>query len=399
MALKSDVRVAAGGTWRGFGRTNVTPGTVATGFTNDVTRPVWLGTGNTSNNVGCLVGVPRTTVSTVTQAAGKRHENLTITGNLTITQPGQTFYNCRFTYSYAGDNGGGVIYMASSALNAPAAPTRFEFCEVEPTNPGDRWNGLYGHDYIAYRSAFSKNVDGFGAYNSSGQPNNVEVSCCWVGNLAWFDKDWTSGRNDGHPDGSGTHNDGIQNGGCPVVNVHGTFFQGAKYNVLNPTNCTLTEDGLDYVLSNGNGVTPLDEAGTYGKPQSGNCYIGKADAFAPVDDIIFRKNWVWNFSHGFFLNSTLGSTIGGGVSIINATVENNIFGGRWGDFGGTWHYYPIRYDNNCVVNGVRRAGGAVATDTWGNVWDANANPGVNYSDGTPVAGSAVRHRVDTRTAA
>jgi hypothetical protein len=393
--MGSNIRVLNANVWRGFGRSDVNVGSLDTGFVMDTTRPRWFGTGNVNNNVGCLVGVPRTTVSSVTQAAGKVHENLTITSNLAITQPGQTFRNCRFTYSYSGVAGGGVIKMQNTALQAPAAPTRFEFCEVEPNNPGDRWNALYGHDYIAYRSAFSKNVDGFGAYNPTGRPNNVEIAGCWVGNLAWFDNDRPD-QQDGHPDG--THNDGLQQGACTHVNIHGTMFQGAKYNVLNPANCVLDEDWLEYSLVNGNGVTPLTESGSpYGSPQSGNCFIGKADAYAAVGYITFRKNWLYNFAHGFYLNSTY---FGGGTRIIQAvTIENNIFGGKWKDFGGSHHYYPIRYDNNCIVNGVRRAAGSTFYDASGNVWAANANPGVTNSDGTLVAGSPVRHRIDTRTAA
>jgi len=359
-------------------------------FVMDTTRPIWLGTNNPSNNVGCHYGVPRSTVASVTQATGKVHENLNITGQVTITQPGQTFRNCRFTYSYVGDSGGGTVYMMAAILND--GPTTFEFCEIEPNNPGDRYNGLYGHDFVATRCAITKTVDGIGAYNSSRQALNIEIAGCWIGHLAWFDDDRpeaTFGHNDG------THNDGIQNGSGAGVSVHGTFWQGAKYNPLNPTNSTITSDGMGFTLQPGNNVTPLTNnsptAAQYSNVQQSQCYLGAADAYFPVGNIEYHHNWLWNFSTGFKLSS-----IGGlGTFVIdNVSVHDNIFGGSWVNDGFSQRYYPIRYDTNCIVNGVRRSTAGPFTDTWNNRWDENANPGIKYADGTVVAGSPIRHRVD-----
>lgn len=382
-----------GGIWRGHNRADVTPPSVEDGFTPDVTRPVWKGTNNPSNNVGCFYNVSRETVSSIVQAPGKTFENLTITTEVRISQPGQRFINCKGNFSYTGDNGGGVFYIMPALLNG-APRTEFYFCEIEPADPRDRYNGIYGHDFYAYRCAITKTVDGFGFYNSSGAPNNVEVSSCWVGHLAWVADDYGAGRPNGHSDGSGSHNDGGQNGGCPGVSWHGSFLQGAKYNILNPSNCQLDADGVGFVLSPGNGVTPLDRSDNSRHPQCGQAFLGKADAFANIGDIHFHHNWLWNWDHGFKVASN-GSRSAGQL-VEDVLVHDNIFGGSWRDYGGSQRYYPIRYDSNCVVNGDRPAAGVtVIVDTDGNVWDDEANPGVTYGDGTSVAGSPVRHRIDT----
>lgn len=393
----SAVRVLDGSVWRGFGRADITaPGSSSDGFIDDVTMPRWLGTNNPNNNVGCKYNVPRTTVATLpgAQAPGKVWENLTITGQVTINQPGQKFINCRGTFSYTGNSGGGMFYLMASALSGGAsanvARTEFHFCEVEPSTPGDRYNGVYGHDFYFYRSVITKSVDCFGLYNSNNPYLNVEVACSWLGNLAWFNDDRPSVGN-GHD--NGTHNDTFQNGACRRTKVHGCFLQGAKFNVLNPNNIKLDADNMEFTYSVGNGTTVLDGSADNRWPQQGQCYLGKADAYYPVNEIDFHHNWLWNFDNGFKLISR--STGLGAFYIDDVSVHDNVFGGVWRNWGGSQRYYPIRYDTNCTVNGRRATSDqTTVVDVWNNVWDINANPGVNYGDGTPVAGSPVRHRID-----
>jgi len=391
-----------GGIWRGHNRSDVPASSLNDGFVDDVTMPVWLGTNNPSNNVGCLYNVPRTTVATLpgTQAPGKIWQDLTITGQVTITQPGQTFINCRGTYSYTGNTGGGMFFLNSQTLSGGSgqtvAPTVFKFCEMEPATPNDRYNGVYGHDFYFYRSVITRTVDAFGLYNPGNPYLNTEIACSWLGNLSWFNDD-RQAVGDGH--GDGTHNDTFQNGACRRNKVHGCFCQGAKFNTLNPGNITLDPlTGRDFTYATGNGVTPLDASANNRWPQQGQCYLGKADAYYPVNDIEFHHNWLWNFDNGFKLISS--STGLGTFLIDNVSVHDNVFGGVWRNWGGAHRFYPIRYDNNCTVNGYKPAPGAVfITDTWNNVWDPGANPGVTYSDGSPIAGQPVRHRFDTVTAA
>jgi len=365
-------------------------------FVLNTTMPIWRGTNNVANNVGCLYNVTRTTVGSITQSNGAVHQNLNISFQVTITQPNQSFINCRFTYSHSAASDGGIVYCMSAAGQG----TYFERCEFEPTTPGNRYNGIYGHHFTAYRCAITKTVDGIGIYNSNAQPVNVTVQGCWIGYCAWFESDGV------HTTGTlGTHNDGIQWGSGTSVTVEGCFWQGAKYNALNPANCVLTSDYMDYTLSNGNGVTPLiaspPNSGTDDNKaaQQGQILLGQHSAYFHVSNITYRHNWLWNFDHGFKIMSDRGSSVSPenstGKSVVDTiTFENNIFGGTPRNWGSSQLYYPVRYDSNVTVNGVQHSGGGVFDDTNGNVWDASANVAATYGDSQPIAGNPVRHRVD-----
>ena len=367
-------------------------------FVLGTTMPVWRGTNNAANNVGCLYNVTRTTVGSITQANGAIHQNLNIPFMVTVSQPNQSFINCRFTYSYSGDNGGGMVYCMSAAGQG----TYFEHCEFEPSSPGDRYNGIYGHHFTAFRSVITKTVDGFGIYNSNAQPVDVNIEGCWIGYLAWFNDDRDAAPN-GHADG--THNDGIQWGSGTTVTIDGCFWQGAKYNVLNPANCVLDANGMEYTLATGNGVTPLianpPNTGTDANKgaQQGQLFLGQHSAYFHVSNLIYRRNWLWNFDHGFKLMSNRAASVApemsSGNSIIDTvTFENNILGGTPRNWGGSQLYYPVRYDSNCTINGTQYAAGGVFNDINGNVWDASANVAATYGDLQPIAGNPVRHRVD-----
>jgi hypothetical protein len=367
-------------------------------FVLNTTMPIWRGTNNVANNVGCLYNVTRTTVGSITQVSGAVHQNLDIPFQVTVSQPNQSFINCRFTYSYSGDTGGGMVYCMPVAGQG----TYFERCEFEPATPGDRYNGIYGHHFTAYRCAITKTVDGIGIYNSNAQPVNVTVQGCWIGHCAWFNDDRPA-VGDGHSDG--THNDGIQWGSGTTVTVEGCFWQGAKYNVLNPANCVLDANWMDYTLSNGNGVTPLisspPNTGTDANKaaQQGQLFLGQHSAYFHIDTLTYRHNWLWNFDHGFKVMSARGSTVSpefsSGYSPVSTIIfENNIFGGTPRNWGSSQLYYPVRYDSNVTVNGVLHAAGGVFDDVNGNVWDASANVAATYGDSQPIAGNPVRHRVD-----
>lgn len=364
-------------------------------FQIGVTQPMWRGSAAANNNVGCLPGVSRTTVASVTQANGAVHSNLTITGKINISASNQKFYNCRFTYSSDGAYTGGLAQNSSNN----DYPVMFERCEFEPTTPWDRYNGWYGHHATLLRCAITKTVDALGFYNPSGGPVAMQLLGCWAGYLSWYDDDYyvdpdgtsfPSGRSNGHSDGSGTHNDGVQHGGGSTMEVRGCFFQGAKYNALNPTNVTLDSNYINYTVATGNGVTPLDEdTGTYGFPQAGNGILAKADVYAPVNNLTIVDNWFWNWGHGVSLQ-TGGSQ---GATPLVATITGNRFGGRWRDYGGTHRYYPIRYNTNCIVNGYQPGAAGSMPDTWGNTWSNDVHASMIIS-GSSVASQPVRHRYD-----
>jgi hypothetical protein len=387
--------------------------TVAATFVDYVTQPIFRGTGNVANNVGCLVGVGRTTVSSVTQSNGALHQNLTITGKITITTTNQTFRNCRFTYSYAGDGGGGMVDTQSGTLNGDNAAmngggTRFEFCEFEPTTPGDRFNGVYGHDFTMYRCAVTRCVDGTGGYNPNGPDLNVQLLCSWFGPMAWFEDDREPLG--GHSDG--THNDiSMQHGSGWHLEIRGCFLQCAKYNVLNPGNVVLSSDWKTYTLSNGNGVTPLTEtAANHMRPQAGQGYLGQHSAYYVIDDLTLSDNWIWNFDCGikFMCNRTAstkahdGSTPSGTrYTIPNIDVTDNVFGGRPRSWGTTTPYMPMRFDTNCLVNGRDfrgpTSGQQQQYDLHNNRWDANvvlAGAQTFVDDGKNIKANLIRYLID-----
>ena len=369
-----------------------TPILIGDDFVVGVTRPQFFGTGDVRNNVGCLPGVPRTTVASVTQSAGAVHQNLTITGKVSISAPNQTFRNCRFTFSSSGDSTGGLV----QSHNSQDHPTALERCEFEPSKPWDRYNALYGHHLTVYRCAITKVVDGLGLYNPSGGPIDSQILGNWIGWLSWYADDryvdpdgnsFPSGRQWGHSDGS--HSDGVQAGGSGGgIVVRGNFWQMAKYNGLNPDNCTLNEDE-SFTIAPGNGITPLNhDSGA--RPQSGQCFLGNADAYGPFTGLTFENNWIWNGNHGVLLQRGPAQ----GSSPIVATVRNNIFGGRWRAYGSGLRYYPIRYGFDTIINGFQPTADGQHADTDGNVWDAGCDPSMTIS-GVHVGGQPVLHRYDS----
>lgn len=379
-------------------------------FIPDVTKPVWLGHGNPANNVGNKYNVELTDATSVTQADYAIHENKTVLNWMGATHKGQTFINCRFVYSHNADTTGGQFYQMISATNG--IKTNFLFCEFEPGIPKDRYDAIYGHDIYAYRSVMFKQVDGVGIANTTHPDVNVELASCWMGYPAWAEDDYTPSRQNGHSDLTGSHNDiAAQHFSGKNVRVHGCFLQGAKYNYKNPLNCILDEDTFqDYILQNGNGIDVLFDVGVpntgptaHHGPWASQAYLGQHSAYYKVGNIEFDHNWLWNFDNGFKVQSNRTASVSpefvsGYSEVLNVSVHDNIFGGKWRNWGGSLKYYPIRYDTNCQVNGSKRVTGSY-TDIWNNIWDPTARVDATYGDGSPIAGQPVRHRVDSAPAA
>lgn len=374
---------------------------VGDGFVDNVTKPVWRGTGNPANNVGCYYAVARTTVSSYAEAAALGFTNLNVPVQLTNTVAGNTWTNCRFTYSHSADTTGGLFYQMASATNG--IYTNFVRCEFEPTTPGDRYNAFYGHDVHLYRCAITKTVDGLGIYNSTASNANVWVDCCWSGWMAWVSDDYNPGaRANGHSDGTGTHNDiGGQHGSGTNVRVNGSVLNGAKYNIVNPGNVVINPDE-SYTITTG-GADAMSESNPTEKmgPWAGQAFLSQHSAYFHVSNIELDHNWIFNFNNGIKFLSNRSSSVSpefasGNSPITGISIHDNIFGGRWKDWGGSHHYYPIRYDTLCEVNGVTRGAAGAYADTANNVWAADANLiATTYGDtGTAIAGNPVRHRVD-----
>jgi len=345
------------------------------GFVVGTTRPVWKGSGNAANNVGCYPGVSRTTVASITQVAGATYSDLDITGKITGTVANVTLRNCRFTYSYAGDSGGGMLDLQSGS----ASGWTIDRCEFEPNTPGDRYNGIYGNDFAVIRSVITKTVDAIGIYNPNGSGANVTVQGCWLGYLAWFNDDGYPARPNSHSDGS--HNDGTQHGTGVNVSYVGNFIQGAKFNVANPANCVLDSDCIGYSLATGNGVDVLVAApvNTSNKAAGiAQMFLAQHSAYYHVGNISFTDNWLWNLgNNGFYVKSNRTASVSpelsaGFSAITDVEFKRNTFGGTARDYGGTYKYYPARFDTNITVNGYTGRGVAAYADLDGNVWDAAA---------------------------
>jgi hypothetical protein len=346
---------------------SVSARTTADPFVLRATKPVFIYNGHASNNVGLSAEVSRTNYSgTINFANGPVNlTNLNITNLQTVVGTGHRFTNCLFNGSYSGDSGGGQVI----AQDASVKNLRFDFCEFRPSTLGDRYNGVYGHDFTISRSVIRRSVDGLGVYNPHASAVNVSLLGCWVGQLSWYLDDGGATRPNGHLDG--THNDGIQQGSGTNLQVIGNLFNGARYNAVNPTNVALDSHGA-MMIEPGNGLTPLALGlgnDSHQWPQQGNLFLAQHSAYHLVSDIVFEDNWLMNGDHGFKLQSNFWG--GGRREIVNVSYKRNKYSGVWRDWGGSYHHYPARWDSNCTVNGRRLAGG-VYDDTDGNVWENSA---------------------------
>ena len=354
----------------------------ADAFVLGTTKPIFISPGHASNNVGNKYGVTRTNYAgTINFANGPVNlSNLNVSSLQNVTGAGHQFTNVLFTGSYAGDAGGGQLMATASSVS----DLKLDFCEFRPSKPGDRYNGIYGHDFTASRCAIERTVDGLGVYNRYAAPVNVELLGSWIGRLAWYDNDGST-RPGGHTDGS--HNDGIQHGSGSNLRVIGNVFNGAKYNTLNPANVTTNSSGL-MTIAAGNSVTPCalnSGNSTNRNPQQGQLFLAQHSAYFEVIDITFEDNWLINGDCGFKLMSNKW----GGVraDVHQVSFKRNKYSGAWRDWGGTYHYYPARWDSNCTVNGVKRAGGAY-DDTDGNIWENLASVPVAFR------GKPIKLRID-----
>ena len=127
-------------------------------FVLGTTKPIFISPGHASNNVGNKYGVTRTNYAgTINFANGPVNlSNLNVSSLQNMTGAGHQFTNVLFTGSYAGDAGGGQLMATASSVS----DLKLDFCEFRPSKPGDRYNGIYGHDFTASRCAIERTVDG-----------------------------------------------------------------------------------------------------------------------------------------------------------------------------------------------------------------------------------------------
>ncbi|PID98818.1 hypothetical protein CSA80_03860 [Candidatus Saccharibacteria bacterium] len=298
-------------------------------------------------NVGVYPTVARTayTGPTTITTPGTVVEDKDITQYITVNAPDVTFRNCYF--SAGGDlNHGGMV----DCKTANCSNIRFYRCTFIPSTCSDRRDAVYGHDYTIERCHIEHTVDGLAVVNQHAAAVNVRVLGNWIGNLSWYADDRGA-----HADG--THNDCIQMHSGTGLEVVGNAFYGYKYNVL--------------------GTPALDGSADNRHPQVGQIILTQTAAYYHVGDIHVRNNFIWGGAN--CLKYASRCAISGHNHRYGYDVENvnNIWmDDNQRDYGYTWHFYPIRTDDEMTINGIGPFATSGATyDVHGNHWSATS-PGV-----------------------
>lgn len=227
--------------------------------------------------------------------------------------------------------GGGIL----QTTDASCSDIEFEHGTVRPTYPNDRWDGFYGHDFIAYRCLVERTVDAFAFVNQHAAALNAYARGCWGGNLSWYDDDRGA-------HGDGTHNDWLQQHSGTGGEVDGCAMWGYKWNALNPTNA-------------GGGTTPLvwDSGWDSNRnPQIGQCVITQTAAYFHSQGLLVKRSWLYGGMHtikvaGLCAISGHSHRFIGNPTIVDCTFMND----DMVDFS-TDKLHPFRIDGTDVqING------------------------------------------------
>jgi len=132
-----------------------------------------------------------------------------------------------------------------------------ERCTFSPDYPNWLYTGIIGHDYVAYRSQFTRSVDGFGVYRTQqyNVDTNVQILCNYIDELAWF----TGEQGVVHPSDTKTHNDGIQIQGGNRTKVWGNYIGG--FLSTDPTVGTQDFYGTGRTYNNSNACIQMNSGG------------------------------------------------------------------------------------------------------------------------------------------
>lgn len=282
---------------------------------------------------------------------------------------------------------GGILDCRASSC----ARLRFEHITISPTYPNDRWDGIYGHDFTAYRVLIERTVDGFAVLNPYSPNVNVSIEGCWAGNLSWFSDDRGA-----HADG--THNDLIQHHTGLYLNVEGTTFWGYKWNSLNPTNGSGTGSGEVLNWTTTSGSLP---AGATSFPQTGNVIIDQTEAYYHVGQANYHNLWIYGGQHVFYARSKCGiSSHGGHKYASNPQFKNiTLMNDDQKDFGGSLHTYTIRPDisnviNDTVLTGYPTNAAVDSPSSWNTVYGNSSSANRMLNVASAKRGTALKVRCD-----
>lgn len=314
------------------------------------TALAWTGS-QAGSNVGCITpkASRRNYDGYINFSVPQKISGLNITKPQKVVGSGHRISDSSLVSTYSGDGGGGHFDL----LDPSVKDIVFDRMEIIPEIPNDRWDGIYGHDFTLRRSVISHTVDALKISShkcAAGTPANVLLESSWLGWLSWYKDDgYAAKRPNSHNNGS--HNDGIQHICGAGSSMLGCLLQGAKYNARNPDNITLTPDGVGVVTRKGNGADLLP---TVSPMQAGQAYLAQHDVKtpSPVTRLRINYNRFLNWDTGIKLESEASKMFGAGqYRRIIIEAMHNTFGGEWHDYGGTHHWYPMRFDTNCIVNG------------------------------------------------
>lgn len=359
------------------GGRRVLPG-VGDGFELGVTEPTYYREGGLASDAGPFAaplaastdpgvagvrpGVTRANYSgSINWATPQLVENKNLTGAAAdslhaMTGSGHTIRNCfvpGLDTPTVPSGGGGVI----ECKDASCSGITFEYLTICPTHPNDRWDGIYGHDFTAYRCLIEHTVDAFGIVNQYASGADVTIQGCWAGNFSWYDDDRGA-------HGDGTHNDWLQHHSSANVLVEGSTLWGYKWNTLNPSN-------------SGGGTTPLvfDSGWASNRnPQAGQGILESNVAYYHNDNSEYRTLWLYGFMHPIKVTAYCGVSGHGGTRYSpNASIHDIVYmNDDHVDFGGAVPLKAIRTDGADVVfnstGGSWSTSGTTAPSGWNVKW-------------------------------
>jgi len=309
----------------------------ATDFILGVTIP------DPATNVGVYSGVTRTAYSgpTTITTDGTVVQNKNVTQYIDVDAADVTFINCYFSAGGSLTTGGLVNCKTANCSNI-----RFYRCTFMPSTMSDRRDAVYGHHYRVERCHIERTVDGCAVANQFASNCNVRILGNWIGNLSWYEDDRGA-----HLDG--THNDGVQIHSGTNTQIIGNAFYGYKYNAL--------------------GTPALDGSADNLHPQIGQIVMAQSTAYFHMNDIHVNRNFVWGGGNGFKFSSACGIH-GNNDAVCDPECRDNVWmDDNQRDYGFTWHFYPIRTDDNMTINGRGPFPTTGATiDLDGNHWSATS---------------------------
>ena len=290
---------------------------------------------------GVKPGVTRSNYSgSINWSTPQTLENLNFTGDASvslrnITGTGHRIRNCKalgYDTQQWPSGGGGVI----QTTDASCSDIEFEHVTIRPTYPNDRWDGFYGHDFIAYRCLIERTVDAWSFVNQHAPDVNAYGRGCWAGNLSWYD-------DDRGVHGDGTHNDILQQHSGTGGELDGCAFWGYKWNALNPTN-------------SGGGTTPLafDSGWNSNRnPQIGQVILTQTEAYYHSQGLTVKRFWLYGGYHAIKVAGQCSISghshrFAGNPTIIDGVFMND----DQVDFTNNDKLYPFRADGTDVqING------------------------------------------------